>query len=102
MIGLGKWLCKLDTTLVDKKTTLTILDNDGQYELIAEIEGFNTPDFEISNITEIGKSLHLNVNTPLLPGKTIKVRISFDGDKLTGTARLPLIGVVDFMGEKIN
>ena len=103
MIGIGKWSCSIDTMMFRGNAILTVADNNGAYEITAEVPGFTMPEYTVTDIHEDGDTLTAVVHTPLLSGKDLPISLTFDGDVFTGYGKVPLLGKVKFKnGQRIN
>lgn len=103
MIGIGKWLCGIDTMMFRGEAILTIADEGGEYALTAEVQGMKTPEYTISDIQEDGNTLTAVVHTPVLSGKPLPISLTFDGDTMTGFAKVPLLGKIKLKyGKRID
>ena len=100
MIGLGKWSCSIDTMMYRGDAILTIADNGGAYSFTAEVPGVKMPEYHVSNITEDGNTLTAIVTTPVLAGKELPISLTFDGDVVTGFAKVPLLGKIKLKNGK--
>ena len=100
MIGLGKWSCSIDTMMFRGDAILTVADNGGAYEITAEVPGMKMPEYAVSNIEENENTLTAIVTTPLLSGKELPISLTFDGDTLTGFAKVPLLGKIKLKNGK--
>lgn len=101
MIGIGKWSFSIDTMMFRGSAILTIADNNGAYEISAEVPGVTLPPYTIKDIQEEGdNTLNAVIMTPLLSGKELPVSLTFDGDVITGYGKVPLLGKVKFKNGK--
>lgn len=94
MIGLGKWICHVDTMFFRGDAKLNLFDNNGEYGFELSIPDMSIPEVSIHDVTEDGNTLHAIANVDLLPGKDIDVTLTFDGDKVDGLLKVPFIGKI--------
>ena len=103
MIGLGKWAISIDTMMFRGDAVLVIADKDGAYDFSVEVKGLTVPEYEVVNVQEDGNTLTGAIKTVLLPGKEIPITLTFEGDILTGFAKVPLLGKIKFKnGHKVG
>ena len=95
MIGLGSWSVSIDTMMFRGDAVLTIADKDGAYDFAVKVDKLEKmPPYTVESVTEEGDTLLLVVTTPMLNGKQIALNMTFDGDTLTGFAKVPLLGKI--------
>ncbi|MCR5484744.1 MAG: hypothetical protein K6F09_04040 [Clostridiales bacterium] len=92
MIGLGKWLCHVNTMLFRGDAYITIFDDGGKYGFSLDVQGADIPGLNIKDVKEDGNTLTASAETSMLPGKEIPISLTFDGDTVSGTAKIPFIG----------
>lgn len=103
MIGIGRWAVSIDTMMFRGDAVLVIADKDGTYDFSVEVENLKVPPYAVNNITEDGNTLTATVTTSVLPGKEVPISLTFDGDTLTGFAKIPLLGKIKLKnGHKIG
>ena len=100
MIGLGTWLCQINTMFYKGKVDLKVWDENGAYGLDLIIPGFELPDFAVKEVTEDGDQLHAVVGTSFFKNKDIVMDLTFEGDTVNGIVKMPMIGKVKVTGEK--
>ena len=98
MIGLGNWGVSIDTMMFRGDAVLTIADKNGTYDFSVKVEKIEKmPPYTIDSVTEEGdNTLVLVISTPMMNGKQITANLTFDGDTLTGFAKVPLLGKIKF------
>ena len=101
MIGLGIWEATINTMFFRGTGRVTVSDRNGEYDFKLEIVGENTPEFKISEITESGNTLSAVAECDMFKGKKIPVTATFEGDTVTGTAKLPFIGNIKVRGHRV-
>ncbi len=96
MLGLGKWLAKIDNMFFKGDAVFTISGSDGNYDFKLELPNgeFDIPDIDIYDITEDGDTLNAKATVSLLPGKEIDVSLTFCGDSCNGFLKIPFIGKI--------
>ncbi len=95
MIGIGKWLCKVNSMFYRGEVTLNIADNNGEYDITLEIDAdFDMPDYKIYDVTTEGNTVTAKAEVSLLPGKEIDVSFSIENDVLTGVLKVPFMGKI--------
>ena len=100
MIGIGKWSFSIDTMMFRGNAFLTIADKNGAYAITAEVPDVTLPEYSVDDIREDGDTLTAVVHTPVLSGKDLPITLTFNGDELTGFAKVPLLGKVKFKNGK--
>ena len=97
MIGLGNWSVSIDTMMFRGDAVLTIADKDGAYDFSVQVAKLEKmPPYAIESVTEDGDTLTIVITTPMLSGKQITANMTFEGDTLTGFAKVPLLGKIKF------
>ena len=96
MIGLGKWVCNVNTMFFSGEVKINVFDNNGEYGFDVDIPGFEVPDIEIKSVEEDDDSIFAVVRKSLLPDKDIELSIEFDGDEFDGFLKIPFLGKVKF------
>lgn len=95
MIGLGTWKCKINHTFYSGSATLTIKDNNGEYDFHAALDdGGKMPEYVVSNVKETGNNLEGDLKINMIPMK-IKFHAEFDGDKMKGKLIVPFVGEIE-------
>ncbi len=107
MIGIGKWEGSVNTFMFKAKGTAEIRDNNGEYEIVFDMpEKFKGAQVKYYDIKEVGSDTLVGKGEiSLFPGKVIEGRFTFNGDKMTGTVKLPVMGGMEIKikdGHKIN
>ncbi len=103
MIGIGKWAFSIDTMMFRGDAVLTIEDKDGAYAFSVEVKDLTVPGYEVVNVKEDGSTLTADIKTVVLPGKEIPISLTFEGDTLTGFAKVPLLGKIKLKnGRKVG
>lgn len=93
MIGLGRWQGRLESVFFSGDVTITIADRDGKYDIGVDLMGkFEVPEFTITQVTEDGSSLRITAAVKYLRGKSLTAVLNFEGDSLTGSLSVPMIG----------
>ncbi|MBP9989533.1 MAG: hypothetical protein KBT46_08560 [Ruminococcus sp.] len=101
MIGLGTWEAPIKTMIYKGTGRMIISDVNGEYDFKFELVGEQLPEIKISDIVEDGNTLTATAECDLLKGKQIPVTVTFDGDKMSGMIKAPLIGRIKLEGTKI-
>ena len=96
MIGIGKWLCKVNSMFYRGDVVLNIADNNGEYDITLEIDmDFDMPDYRIYDIVADGNTVTAKAEVSLLPGKEIDVSFTVDENEvLTGLLKVPFMGKI--------
>jgi hypothetical protein len=94
MIGLGKWVCHVDTMFFRGDARLHLFDNNGEYGFELSLPDMDIPEVVIKDVKEDGNTLTAIANVDLLPGKDIDVTLTFDGDVFEGLLKVPFIGKI--------
>lgn len=96
MLGLGKWLCKVDSMFYRGDVILNIADRNGTYDITLEIDAdFDMPDYRIYDIVENGNTLTAKAEVSMLPGKEVEVSFTIDeAGVLSGVLKVPFIGKI--------
>lgn len=100
MIGLGTWEAEINTIFFKGTGRATISDLNGNYDFKLEIIGLNVPDIKVCDVCENDNSLSALLECELFKGKQIPVTVTFDGDTVTGFAKVPMVGKIKFNGKK--
>ena len=102
MIGLGTWICEIDTMFFKGEVDFTIFDNNADYGFDIKVHGVDKlPEFEIKEIKEESENtLAVTATTGLLKGKDITVTLTFEGESVSGVVKVPLLGKIKFSGKK--
>ena len=103
MIGIGKWLCKVNSMFYRGEVTINIADNNGEYDISIEIdEDFDMPDYKFYDVVTEGNTVNGKAEVALLPGKVIDVSFTIENDILSGVLKVPFMGKVKITdGNKI-
>ena len=102
MIGIGTWMCHVDTMLFKGDAKIKIFDNGGQYGFDLDVKDIDLPDIAVKDIVEDGDTLTATAITSMLPGKEIPITLTFDGDTVDGSLKVPFVGKVKLKnGRKI-
>lgn len=102
MIGIGTWMCHVDTMLFKGDAKIKIYDNGGQYGFDLDVKDIDIPDIDVKDIVEDGDTLTATATTSMLPGKEIPITLTFDGDTVEGSLKVPFVGKVKLKnGRKI-
>ena len=95
MIGIGKWAYSIDTIYLKGDVVLDITQENGEYSFGIQIESdSDVPEFRFYDIVEEGNTLTGKGEVSLLPGKTLGVSLTFEGDEMTGFLKVPFIGKI--------
>ncbi len=103
MIGIGKWLCKVNSMFYRGDVTLNIADNNGEYDITLEIDmDFDMPDYKFYDVVTEGNTVNGKAEVSLLPGKVIDVSFTIEDEVLTGVLKVPFMGKIKITeGHKI-
>lgn len=102
MIGIGTWVCRVDTMFFKGNVKFKITDNSGKYGLDIIMDG-PVPKFEIKSIKEDGNTLRAIGAVEMLPGKEIESELTFNGDTFEGALKVPMLGKIKLKdGKKIG
>lgn len=94
MIGLGKWVCHVDTMFFRGDAHIRLFDNNGEYGFELSLPDMDIPEVVVKDVKEDGNTLTATANIDLLPGKDIDVTLTFDGDSFEGVLKVPFIGKI--------
>lgn len=96
MLGIGKWLCKVNSMFYRGDVTLNIADNNGEYDITIEIDAdFDMPDYKIFDVVTEGNTVTAKAEVSLLPGKIIDVSFTIDENEvLSGVLKVPFMGKI--------
>ncbi|MBQ6265593.1 MAG: hypothetical protein IJK60_09120 [Clostridia bacterium] len=94
MIGLGIWEATVDALFFKETGRVEIYDNNGTYGFRGSARGIDLSKIEILCVKEEGNVIDAVITVPVLPNAEIPVHAEIDGDTLTGSAVLPLIGKI--------
>ncbi len=103
MLGIGKWLCKVNSMFYRGEVTLNIADNNGEYDITIEIDAdFDMPDYKIYDVVTEGNTVTAKAEVSLLPGKVVDVSFTIENDVLTGVLKVPFMGKIKITdGQKV-
>lgn len=101
MIGIGTWEASVNTMFFSGTGRATIGYADGKYDFKFEIIGESIPEIIIDNVEENGNTLTATAQCDLFKGKKIPVTAVFDGDRVTGIAKLPFVGNIKVTGHRV-
>ena len=102
MIGIGTWLCHVDTKLFRGDAKIKIFDDGGKYGFDLDVNDLDIPDIAVKDIVEEGDTLTAVATTSMLPNKEIPITLTFDGDTVNGSLKVPFVGKVKLKnGKKI-
>ena len=105
MIGLGKWVIKVNTLFFKGDIVFEIKDNNGEYDIsFTPPEKFKNVGVRYYDIREEGGALCGKGEISLLPGKVFEARATFNGDSMTSSIKLPVFGnkEMSFNGRRIG
>lgn len=95
MLGLGKWQGSVKTIFFKGDVIIEIEEDDGEYEIEVKLpKPFEEAEFEFHNLVEEGNVLKGEGSISLLPGRKLEAELTFDGDAMQGTLKIPFIGVI--------
>ncbi|NLP47938.1 MAG: hypothetical protein GX345_03230 [Clostridiales bacterium] len=94
MIGLGKWVCHVDTMFFRGDAYIRLFDDNGQYGFELTLPDMDVPEITVSDVVEDDNTLTAVARTDLLPGKDISVSLTFEEDTFTGLLKVPFIGKI--------
>lgn len=97
MIGIGKWEFGVKSMFYSGKIKLNIFDDGGKYGYELDMPGMKIPEINVINIKKDGNIVDATLQAAALPGKDILVHAEFDGDRVEGYARLPILGKVKML-----
>lgn len=94
MIGIGKWQGEIITPFGKGKGTVEICDNNGKYAFLFDLpEKYKNVKITYHEIKEIGSNtLLIKAQVLLFPNKIAQIKVSFEGDRMFGFIRLPIMG----------
>ena len=93
MVGIGKWVGRVNTLVFKGEVTVDIRDKDGEYEIDFELpEKFKNIEIKYYDVHAEGNTIMGKGEMTLLPGKVIEAAVTFEGDKMTGSLKLPFLG----------
>lgn len=105
MIGLGKWIGEIETSLLSGSATVTISDNNGEYAFFVETESIKTiPNFTVYDIVESDNTLSGKANVEIMGKMTVEVFVEFTSDStFIGYIKVPILGKIEIKnGKKIG
>lgn len=102
MIGIGTWEASVNTMFFSGTGRAAIIYTDGKYDFKFEVIGESVPEIIIDDVEENGNTLTATAQCELFKGKKIPITAVFDGDTVTGTAKLPFVGNIKVRGHKIK
>ncbi len=96
MTGIGTWTGSIKTMIYSGDVTFTIKNDHGEYGVEFKLpDGIDKiPEYTLSPIVEDGNTLSSQMEIAMLPGKKIDVSMTFEGDTMNGTVKIPFIGMV--------
>lgn len=95
MLGIGKWLCKVNSMFYRGDVVVNIADKDGEYDITIEIDAdFDMPDYKIYDVVTDGNTVTAKAEVSLLPGKVVDVSFTIEEDNLTGVLKVPFMGKI--------
>ena len=102
MIGLGKWVYKVSTVFISGEVVLGISDDNGEYKIeVLSIETeSDIPEFRFYDIVEDGNTLTGKGEVSMLPGSTLDLSITFEGDTMNGFLKVPYVGKIKIKDAK--
>lgn len=71
MIGLGKWICHVDTMFFRGDARIRLFDDNGKYGFELTLPDMDIPEVVIKDVTEDGNTLKAIANIDLLPAKIL-------------------------------
>ena len=93
MVGIGKWAARVNTLVFKGEITVEIKDNNGEYDINFELpEKFKNVEIKYYDVHAEGNTIYGKGEMTLLPGKVIEAAVSFEGDTMTGSLKLPFLG----------
>lgn len=93
MVGIGKWAAKVNTLVFKGEINIEIKDNNGEYDINFELpEKFKNIEIKYYDVHAVGNTIYGKGEITLLPGKVIEAAVTFEGDKMTGSLKLPFLG----------
>ena len=84
MIGLGKWVCHVDTMFFRGDAYIRLFDDNGQYGFELTLPDMDVPEITVSDVVEDDNTLTAVARTDLLPGIDFSVSLTFEADTFTG------------------
>ena len=94
MIGLGKWICTVNTMFYSGDVKFEIFDDNGEYGFNLDMPGMKIPDITVKKVEEDDDTITATVETSLLEGKDITLVVTIDGDTFDGYLKVPFFGKV--------
>lgn len=93
MVGIGKWVGSVNTLVFKGDVTVEIKDNNGEYDINFELpEKFKNIEIKYYDVHAEGNTIMGKGEMTLLPGKVIEACVTFEGDTMSGTLKLPFLG----------
>lgn len=93
MVGLGRWVGRVNTIFFKGEVAVEIRDKDGEYDINFELpEKFKNIEIRYYDVHAVGNTIYGKGELSLLPGKEFHAAVTFDGDKMTGSIKLPFLG----------
>lgn len=103
MIGLGSWVCSVNSMFFSGEVKFKVFDDNGKYGFEIDIPGISVPDIDVKEVIEEDNTISATVQTSILAGKDINLFVEFEDDTFEGYLKIPFIGKVKFKdGHKIE
>lgn len=105
MIGLGKWMGEIETSLISGSAIVEISDNNGEYAFSVETNSMKTiPNFTVYDIVEKGNTLSGKADIEFMGKVTVEVFVEFISDiAFVGYIKVPFLGKIEIKnGKKIG
>lgn len=105
MIGLGKWIGEIETSLLSGSAIVEISDNNGEYAFSVETESIKTiPNFTVYDIVERENTLSGKADIELMGKMTVEISVEFTNDTaFVGYIKVPFLGKIEIKnGKKIG
>ena len=105
MVGLGKWVIKVNTFFFKGDITFEVKDNNGEYDIsFTPPEKFKNVEVRYYDVHEDGNALCGKGEISLMPGKVFEAKAVFNGDSMTSFVKLPVFGnkELSFSGNRIG
>lgn len=93
MVGIGKWAATVNTLVFKGEVTVDIMDNNGEYDIKFNLpEKFKNIEIKYYDVHAEGNTIYGKGEITLLPGKVMEAAVTFEGDTMTGSLKLPFLG----------
>ncbi|MEG1845920.1 MAG: hypothetical protein RR239_03360 [Oscillospiraceae bacterium] len=100
MIGLGKWVCTIDTIWFKSDIYITISNKNGEYDFEINAPHRETPNYNIKDLVTTGNTLTATIYADALSGKGVPISLTFYETTFTGFFIAPYVGRIELENGK--